>query len=278
MIRAQINQENRLLTLGANISTIILIMALVTFFYVPMSGGTVDVIVLEDFSGVEEIFYEGFGDSTQTVITDSEWALDSITVDGADGSRSLLDQTIVADEDHTQINRVAMYMGPGFVGTDSIYMGSKTGIGEDNRTGITISGTKYGVLIQNGTLEFDELFGGIEKSIAVASGNYMLEQFGYTGEYTSDSFIEGDNSAFFSISGGNSATLISLVFGSTPQPGMDAFDVETIGWAKGNGAYVFSGSSGDSSTSGFFEFGQGNISLDAVFESIKINNSFEVDI
>ncbi|MBS3788349.1 hypothetical protein KGY79_09175 [Candidatus Bipolaricaulota bacterium] len=240
---------------------------------------TSDTISIYDFSGTKYVYHEGFGGSNQTVITDSNWAFDEITVTGSPGSRTVLDQFIKADSTQTKITRNALFIGSGSINTESIYKGSNTSNGEDNRTGILILGDNYGVLIGNCCSIFNESFGGIKNSLATASGNYLIQLIGDLGSYSAQDFSIGETSTLLQVTGTNSATLETLLYGSSPQSGTDPFYESTKGCATGTGSFLFSGSSGQSSVEvlfGIFE-GWGDYSTELIFDYLEVFSQFKFE-
>lgn len=230
-------------------------------------------------NGKGNIYHEGFGNSNQTVITDTDWAYDTITVTGSTGARTVLDQFIDANSSQTKISRNALFIGPGSIDTKSIYKGSNVSNGEDNRTGILITGDNYGVLIGNCCSIFNENFGGIKDSLATAAGNYLIQLIGDLGTYSDPDFLIGETSALLQITGTNSATLETPLYGSFPQNGTDFFYESTEGCATGTGSFFFSGSSGQSSITKLFEIfeGWGNLSSEFIFEYLEFYSQFKFE-
>ncbi len=240
-----------------------------------------DDITITLLSGKENIYHEGFGDSNQTVITDTKWALDKITVTGSTGSRTVLDQFVKADSSETNISRNAIFIGSGFIDTESIYKGSNASEGEDSRTGIYIAGDNYGVLIENGSLVFNELFGGINNSIAMASGNYEISQIGDLGTFldSNPNFAIGNTWSVLKITGTNSGTLESYLYGSFPQSGTDKFVENTNGWANGNGTFYFHGQSDQNTVITIHELleGWGDFSTELLFGYLEVFSQFKFE-
>jgi len=172
-----------------------------------------------------------------------------------------------------------LYIGPGTIDSESLYKGSNVQDGEDTKTGVLVIGENYGVLIQNGSLAFNHNFGGILSSIATAGGDFTIEQFGGFGNIDPPySFLVGDISTLLRITGISSATLESFQFGSSPQADKDAFYANTHGWANGDSTYFFSGKAMESEiTTEVRVIGQGNVDIEALFETLEVNSYFQFD-
>lgn len=239
-----------------------------------------DTIILRDFTGNEYVYHEGFGNSNQTVITNSDWGYDEITVTGSPGSRTVLDQFVKATGSQTKISRNALFIGSGSIASESIYKGSNTSNGEDGQTGVLVTGNNYGVLIENGSLIFNDSFGGIEKSIATASGNYLIQQIGNLGIYIPPgSFLIGETSTTLKLMGRNSGTLESRLYGSFPQNGTDFFSATTKGWTNGTGRFSFEGNSDSNGVEVIFELleGWGDFSTQVLMEHLEVNSQIEFE-
>ncbi|MBS3788958.1 MAG: hypothetical protein V5A79_06485 [Candidatus Bipolaricaulota bacterium] len=268
--------------LNSKILCIVLTIIIAISFVISIFGAsttTSDTIILKDFSGTEHIYHEGFGNSNQTVITSTSWSMDIISVSGSSGSRTVLDQFISAENTKTKISRNALFIGSGSIDSDSIYKGSESQTGEDSKTGVFVTGDNYGVLIQNGSLLFNNNFGGIKESIATASGEFVIEQIGQFGTLSpSNSFIVGDISTLVRITGANSATLKTFNYGSVPRAGKDAFFANTNGWANGDTTFFFEGTEDPTSINAKIRIaGQGKIGIQALFETLEANAHFRID-
>ncbi|GAF87560.1 unnamed protein product, partial [marine sediment metagenome] len=175
------------------------------------------------------------------------------------------------------ISRIALYIGPGNINTMSEYHGSNVVDGEDSVTGITVQGQNYGILIQNPSLVFNPVFGGIGTSIASGGGDYSVAQFGGFGtiDKGSGTYIPGNEVGGSSVEviGDQSAVVITTDFGTLPVIGPDEFQAYAISWASGIGKISFTGYSGDSSTTGGMVFGEGEFKATAEFNSL-VNHLF----
>lgn len=243
------------------------------------STTTSDTLLLENFSGESSIYHQGFGNSNQTVITETDWVVDNITVQGSSGSTmSVLDQFLDSDSSGTDIYRNALFIGTGLISTNSFYLGSNSSNGEDSRTGIFIAGENYGVLLETPGLSFNSSFGGINSFAASASGNYQIQQLGQFGTYNtaSDAFTQGDIGTLLLVSGGTAGTIGSLNYGSFPQTGQDAFPGETSGWAEGMTDIYFSNYEGQYASSSTVSIPGGEVTIETLFDYLEANLYFDL--
>lgn len=282
-LKSVVSDTKKYFSLVGIISVLILLIC-IPFTTAGTSGtSSSDDITITLLSGKENIYHEGLGNSNQTVITDTKWALDKITVTGSTGARTVLDQFIKADSSQTKISRNALFIGSGSIDSESIYKGSNVSEREDNRTGIFVGGENYGVLIENGSLIFNESFGGIDKSIATGSGNYEITQIGDLGTFIesepNSNFEVGDTWSVLRITGTNSGTLETLLYGSFPQNGTDKFIESTNGWANGAGTFYFHGHSDQSTAITVHELleGWGDFSTELLFGYLEVYSQFKFE-
>jgi len=230
------------------------------------------------FSGIGTFHVLTFssGDSNHTGTTDTPWAWDEIRVIAGAGTSSVLDQYVNSSLYGTYMSRNALFIGPGSIESVSEYIGSNVQDGEDSVTGIIIEGENYGALIQNASLAFDVLFGGIMESVAVGGGDYSVEQYGGTGNLDSGNYNPGPGatSTSVSISGEGSGTIASLNFGSTPQQGPDKFYATTFGGANGGGTYSYSASTQDSGTTINMGFVSAEVEAYVNSETLEVQHYF----
>lgn len=211
-------------------------------------------------------YAHGAGTSSLAVTTVTPWVTDSIgvAISGAD-DRSVLDQYINSSGYSTHIGRNALFIGEGVIETTSVYNGFNApgGEGEPSVTGIYIEGKRYGVLIQNGSLEFNADFGGMRESVATAGGDYTVEQSGYVdADISGDFTASNDYGTFISIAGDHSATISSSDFGTSPQSGLDIFQANNISsWATGEGVYFLNLESPTTQLNLEWVFGHGTLSV-----------------
>ena len=263
--------ENKNIAYKRSLTSATIFLILILSFFSVQGGTTTtsDTIFLGDFSGTYSIYHEGFGNSNQTVITDTDWVLDEITVTGSTGTVSVLDQFIAADSSETEINRNALFIGPGSINSNSIYNGSNGPEGQDSQTGIIVTGENYGVLLETGSLVFNDSFGGIVDSVASASGNYQIEQYGGFGTFNPTSFIPSDIFISIMLAGTDTGTLRGVNFGSIPQPGHDLFTSNTTGWGGGEAEMFFSAGDNELETLMSFATAHGEISISALFDFLE---------
>ncbi|MBA7685177.1 hypothetical protein ES703_93595 [subsurface metagenome] len=221
---------------------------MISFFLMPQHFVVAQTVWSFTGYGTMDFLHYANGNTSMSFTTDTDWVADRIDIitTGAE-SRSVLEQHVYSDASGTRISRNALYIGPGpgsSIVASSTYYGSKAPNGENNITGISLTGDSYGALIQNGSLEFNATFGGIRESVAVAGSSYngySVEQFGFVDADGSGDFTpQVDYGTTESISGDYySATIATFDFGSVPQPGLDTFHGNCISWATGVGDYSF---------------------------------------
>lgn len=232
--------------------------------------------------GIMDFLHYGNVNSSLILTTDTDWVSDRIDVIVGPGGNSVLDQHIYSNSAGTNISRNALYVGPGIIETSTTYYGSNAPGGEDTVAGIFITGDSYGALIQNGSLEFNANFGGINESVAVAGSTYSpysVEQFLCVDTDGSGDFTpQDDYGTSVGVSGDYySGTIATFDFGSYPQPGPDKLHAESISWATGVGGYYVTAATPATQASTGFDFGWGYIETTFDSDAVEAIASFEAN-
>jgi len=238
------------------------------------------------FIGTGNVHIIAFGSagSDHTAFFSTPWAVAEARIvveespDPSVTEASVLDQYLASTSDFTYISGNLMFIGPGSIRALSQYLGSNTPTGEDSVIGVLIIGHNYGALLQGGSLYFDPSFGGIKGALAVAGGDYTIEQYGGTGTVNSSgTYTPGpdDTHVSLTLEGALTGSRAISVFGTKPQQGLDPVFVSTSAWAIGPGGYTFRTSSSGMDIE--MEWGysgmKGEIIIDS--EALKLHDTFE---
>jgi len=249
---------------------IIFISVAVSFAYpIIIAGADVNVNIQLTGIGIINSLLSGGENTNMTRTTDSEWAWDEIVVETKEDANSVLDQLVFQGDLGTHISRNALYIGEGSINTTSQYKGSHGG-GEDSLSGTSVEGENYGVLIQHGSLEFNEDFGGADETVLAAGGNYTIGQWGGFGNIDSGgNVIRGEDDPWISLTlrGDQSGSIQSSVFGSETEP--NTYYANSTASAIGLGDYSFKGYSVDMDALLYLQFTQARVYIVADFERLK---------
>jgi len=249
---------------------IIFISVAVSFAYPIIIAGA-DVNVNIQLTGIGIINSLSFGGENTNITgtTDSEWAWDEIAVETKEDANSVLDQLVFQGDLGTHISRNALYIGEGSINTTSQYKGSHGG-GEDSLSGTSVEGENYGVLIQHGSLEFNDDFGGADETVLAAGGNYAIGQWGGFGNIDSGgNVIRGEDDPWISLTlrGDQSGSIRSSIFGSESKT--NTYYADSTANAIGLGDYSFNIYSADMDALLYTQFTQARVYTLADFERLK---------
>jgi len=261
---------------------IYIIILTLSFLLIPRHFAAAQTVFSFTGPGTTNILHYGYGSSSVSFLTNTDWAVDMINmITTSPEASSVLDQHVYSDSAGTRISRNALFIGQGSIDTSSTYYGSNVQGGENSISGISLAGDSYGALIQNGSLEFSATFGGIRESVAMAAGSfntYSVEQFGFVDADGLGTFTpQEDYGTSVGVSGDYySATIATFDFGSVPQPAEpDILYAEISSWATGAAIYSFTVESPAMGTYMSFEGVDVEISVD--FDTLKLDAEFKAN-